>query len=844
MDNSDFPKNIYDLALGLPNYLRDIKSYEFKQLIGKGGFGEVFLGIDKVTKKKVAIKKPIDGKMQSNFSSLYIREIYIMAKMNSISPYFLPLAGYTVEAPYCIITEYMQKGSLHKYYQNHDSSTPKFNGTQSQIIAIQILLGINSMHSRGFIHRDIKLGNILLDQDNTPKIADLGLSRMKTSDNLMTRKIGTITTMAPEVFNGQPYTYSADVYSFGIILYTMNERRPPPKNMTKDDLKNGSLFRSPSLRYTNATPQSMRDLIDLCIRYNPEERPTIQTIVGKLLNGEAKFNGAKTKKILQFFNKQAINNYSPSNLPEKIPNYQEFIHNLESRYKSFLQARKKRMEEQKAKEAQAEVEKKKTDDTNVKKKIDQIIDESFIENLNKKASEITPNNFDTFFDNCVRKYLENEQYSKCYEFIVSLCSLIMETDTKYIQLFSKRNYERLIPLLTPTLISFGIEYMCNLFNYCPNEVSTSAIKLMVVLIEERPVEMATVFSYYAKQFGIVTNPFPVTDTFLINYKFFFSEPSSAQLYLSIIYNLTTNFPVFREKRLQDVKTILAESFNNSESLKFGLQTAILIYTPEINNIIPFDLMVKTLSEKVEGEEGSKLTELFISLLLRLDKIPLSNQLFESLIEKAKTDKKCIKILLKFSECSKDHFSLFVNNLNWLLLDLPTIDDTFLLFLSIFRDRNVRNQIGLSDQFIDFLNRIISTSQPYYLSVIPSLMRRFNATKEFFEKLEKSNFFRTYFEKARELNDPEVNMKAAILLDQTSRLFFCNDLLLFIPRLREMASINGQAEVAIGAATSLSYFQPFKEALVRCGFVQAFQYLRNSPVYGEKAAMFLKNIGCK
>lgn len=822
MSGSSFPKNIYDLALALPNYLRDIKNYDFKQSIGKGGCGEVFLGTDKTTKKKVAIKRPLEGRIPSNFSSLYIREIYIMAKMNSISPYFVSLAGYTIEAPYCIVTDYMSKGSLHKYYQLN-TANPIFNGTQSQIIAIQILLGINSMHSRGFIHRDLKLSNILLDQDNIPRIADLGMSRMKSSNNLMTVKIGTLHTMAPEVYNGQPYTYSADVYSFGVILYSMNERRAPTQNMTKNELRNGSLFRTPSFRYTNATSQAMRDLIDSCIRYNPEERPTIQAIVGKLLNGEANFSGAKPKKVFQYFNKHTINNFVPPKLPDQIPDYQERIHRLEKRYKTYLS--KMRQNNQNKPKTTPKIEKK----SEIKEKS---FLETFYEEFTKEASNVTPENFDTFYDTFIKQPLENDQFSKCYELIVSVCNSIIENDANYIQLFSKKDYEKIFPLSSQSLMTYAIEYLGTLFTNYPDNVSMSTVKLTVSLIEEKPFEMATIFSYYVKNFGTVKDPFPLTDTFLINYNCFFNDSDSAQTYLSIIYNLASNFPIFCQKRLNDVKTIISESFNYKESMQYGLQLTALIYSPQFKDIVPLNLIINGLNDK-------SISDICVSLLLRFETIPFSKELYTNVLNKSKSDKKCSRVLFKLSECSKE---CFVDDLSWLLLDLPTIDETFTLFLSIFRHNECRDKICLSEQFISFLMRVVQSSNSYYLSALPSLLRRFNMSKEFAEKIQKNGFFKLYFESAIKLNDPELNMKAAILLDQTCRIFFTNDLLIFMQRLREMVSIREQADIAISVSTSLSYFPPFRESLIRYGFVPAFQYLMNSQNYKDKAAMFLKNIG--
>lgn len=104
-------------------------------------------------------------------------------------------------------------------------------------MALDIAMGMHFMHtlSTPLMHRDLKSLNVLLHKnvvsgnDNIScKITDFGLARNQTSEaDVMTGMAGTFHWMAPEILENQPYTFKADVYSYGIVLWEILSRHPP-----------------------------------------------------------------------------------------------------------------------------------------------------------------------------------------------------------------------------------------------------------------------------------------------------------------------------------------------------------------------------------------------------------------------------------------------------------------------------------------------------------------------------------------------------------------------------------------------------------------------------------------
>jgi serine/threonine protein kinase len=132
-----------------------------------------------------------------------------------------------------IITEYVGGGTL-KILLRSDVTHPRWwNATRKVITIMGIVLGMEFIHSKNLIHRDLKPTNILLDDDHNVKISDFGSSRIYQVDVTLTGA-GTPLYMAPEVLEGH-YDQKVDVYSFGLILYEIcagNGVFSSPKNET------------------------------------------------------------------------------------------------------------------------------------------------------------------------------------------------------------------------------------------------------------------------------------------------------------------------------------------------------------------------------------------------------------------------------------------------------------------------------------------------------------------------------------------------------------------------------------------------------------------------------------
>ncbi|NWQ89106.1 NEK11 kinase, partial [Burhinus bistriatus] len=199
------------------------RRYTIQRKLGNGSFGSVYLVSDRKAKQGEELKvlKEISvGDLKPNETVEANLEAQLLSKLDhpAIVKFY---ASFVERDSFCIITEYCEGGDLDFKIQDYKESGKIF--TQSQIIDwfIQLLLGVNYMHERRILHRDLKAKNIFL-KNNLLKIGDFGVSRLLMgSCDLATTFTGTPYYMSPEALKHQGYNTKSDIWSLGCILYEM-----------------------------------------------------------------------------------------------------------------------------------------------------------------------------------------------------------------------------------------------------------------------------------------------------------------------------------------------------------------------------------------------------------------------------------------------------------------------------------------------------------------------------------------------------------------------------------------------------------------------------------------------
>lgn len=259
----------------------EIGNYKIVKYLGGGGFGDVYYVIERGGPCHIprAMKKiRCNSEINENQKKELLKEAEIMKKTDS--EYIVSFYDSFIYKgiPY-LIMDYYKNGDLYEFIFKK-----KFNGGDKRkkifTIFTKILLGLFELHKQHIVHRDIKPSNIMMADDLSPKIGDLGLSKILGSTNsTMNTLTGTLIYQAPEMINSNPsYTMKTDIWALGITLYMMFlGKKPYPENNPGQLLfliMQGKYDPIPS-----NLDSDLKKLTEKILCVNPSNRPSAENIL-------------------------------------------------------------------------------------------------------------------------------------------------------------------------------------------------------------------------------------------------------------------------------------------------------------------------------------------------------------------------------------------------------------------------------------------------------------------------------------------------------------------------------------------------------------------------------------
>ncbi|KAG8447978.1 hypothetical protein GDO86_015182 [Hymenochirus boettgeri] len=197
-----------------------VEDFSFIAVLGRGHFGKVLLAQYKESGKVFAIKalKKREIVNRDEIESLQCEKRIFEAVNSSGHPFLVNLFGcFQTQGHTCFVMEYMPGGDLMMHIHTNVFSQPA-----TRFYAACVVLGLQFLHEKKIIYRDLKLDNLLMDASGFVKIADFGLCKegMGYGDRTSTF-CGTPEFLAPEVLTDTSYTYAVDWWGLGVLIYEM-----------------------------------------------------------------------------------------------------------------------------------------------------------------------------------------------------------------------------------------------------------------------------------------------------------------------------------------------------------------------------------------------------------------------------------------------------------------------------------------------------------------------------------------------------------------------------------------------------------------------------------------------
>jgi len=250
--------------------------YEVRELLGKGGMGEVYRARDRRLDRDVAIKVISDAIAQdSSARARFEREAKAIAALTH--PNILSIFDFSKDHDHWYAVTELLEGETLRERLRRGTIVP----AEATQIAIAVTSGLSAAHERGIVHRDLKPENVFLTRDGAIKILDFGLAQVRkkptTEDQtevLATKAgqvVGTVTCMSPEQIRGETVDAATDIFALGCMLYEMvGGTRPFCGENSLEVI--ASVLKDPPAPLPNDVPPELARIIMRCLEKQPAKR--------------------------------------------------------------------------------------------------------------------------------------------------------------------------------------------------------------------------------------------------------------------------------------------------------------------------------------------------------------------------------------------------------------------------------------------------------------------------------------------------------------------------------------------------------------------------------------------
>lgn len=268
------------------------RRYKIERKIGEGGMAEVYLGYDDLLHRPIAIKR-LRPQYAADpvFRTRFEREAQAAASFSHPNIVDIYDVGEDGGTPY-IVMEYIAGQTLKEIIEQEGP----FDPDDVAILVEQVASALDYAHERGFVHRDIKPHNILVDADGLAKVVDFGIAK-GLSDSTLTEAgsgLGTVHYLAPEQAGGLMATPESDIYSLGVVAYEMLTGRLPFEADSAVGIAMKHLHEMPR-HPSDVNPQVPRragDVVMRALAKNPTERFPSAGEFARALDRWREYNGA------------------------------------------------------------------------------------------------------------------------------------------------------------------------------------------------------------------------------------------------------------------------------------------------------------------------------------------------------------------------------------------------------------------------------------------------------------------------------------------------------------------------------------------------------------------------
>ncbi len=241
-----------------PEYPARIGRYRIERVLGKGGFGLVYLAHDEQLHRDVAVKVPhawLISKPED--AEAYLSEARTVANLDHAGIVPVHDVGSTAECPCYVVSKYIDGTDLATRVRQH-----RLKYREAAELVATVAEALHYAHKQGLVHRDVKPGNILISTDDKPFVVDFGLALREENIGKGPKYAGTPAYMSPEQARGEGHRVDgrSDIFSLGVVFYELLAGRKPFRGDTHFELREQITGHEPKplLQYDEKLPKELQ----------------------------------------------------------------------------------------------------------------------------------------------------------------------------------------------------------------------------------------------------------------------------------------------------------------------------------------------------------------------------------------------------------------------------------------------------------------------------------------------------------------------------------------------------------------------------------------------------------
>ena len=705
----------------------------------------------------------------------------------SVNFFFLsPCVGFSLNEP---------RGLFFKYYEGvrplrEVLKDTTISSTHKTLIAALVCYAMTYLESGCLLHGALNSDNVLVTRDFVPIVTDYGLARRYTNFDRETDH-DDMGWVPPEFLFGASAYYSADVYSFGALLFEMFEGKRPYSNLSNGEILAMMRENRAELKFVR-TPKPAQGIILQCMSLNPNLRPNFSELYTMFRKPDLWFAGTNeenVKSVLSQFTLEMVfkEGETAGSTPSGEANLDALAILGSPEHPQF---------------------------------------EEFVQFL---TVTVTPEQTKRFCNAVTNHVMKGQADAALVQFVLAAVDAICRRGRDFVKAVVDSGFLSVVHITTDKQADILLDIMLPVFEANSALFGRKVYKAAAMLMLYHPDALLNLFSVFFSEADY-------EDPEIENHILMFFHMAAVFVgcvcdlkCLKIVLLLRARYPRVREA----VDALLAQFSQSKNRETAELASRSLSLSGVVSDASPVKL--------IAGIQNPTTVDDVIAYLLSVEEIPVIPEAIPYIVEKAtaSSDRRAWALLMKYAMTSRDHAETMLTDCSWMERDLPTPLDTFRLALAVFQYEPLRQFSLKRRETYDMFTRVCAMKRRDLLQIVVEIMKS-HMHSSIVKVASESGFLTSFLKIALESERDEPKIAGLVLAESIARITYTEELTIAVRMCIRILKEGGQNHPLLGnvvdnALSIMSQHKQCMDIMKQNGMVE--YYTRLASVKNSQAVEF-------